>query len=134
MKKNLWCTVSDGNHYWFQIFRNATSPKQWYLQIDMLDVCRSLESTLGNLASNYGLVDCSLSRVLWISALVSVFIELVINEKESCYWLLMIVTVQGFTNTYFYFQFQHFQYLILNLLCWYQMFEIYFKIYIILVE
>ncbi len=49
MNKNLWCTVSGGNQYWFQIFRNATSPKQWHLQIDMLDVCRSLESTLANL-------------------------------------------------------------------------------------
>ncbi len=46
MNKNLWCTVSDGNQYWFQIFRNATSSKQWYLQNDTLDVCRSLESTL----------------------------------------------------------------------------------------
>ncbi len=46
MNKDLWCTVSDGNQYWFQIFRNATSPKQWYLQIDVLDVFRSLESTL----------------------------------------------------------------------------------------
>ncbi len=46
MNKNLWCTISDGNQYWFQIFRNATSPKQWYLQIDVLDVCRFLESTL----------------------------------------------------------------------------------------
>ncbi len=34
-EQNLWCTVSDGNQYWFQIFRNATSPKQWYLQIDV---------------------------------------------------------------------------------------------------
>ncbi len=46
MNKNLWCTVSDGNQNCFQIFRNTTSPKQWYLQIDMLDVCRSIESTL----------------------------------------------------------------------------------------
>ena len=46
MSKNLWWTVSDGNQYWFQIFRNTTSPKQWYLQIGMLDVCGSLESTL----------------------------------------------------------------------------------------
>ena len=38
--------VSDGDQYWFQIFRNVTSPKQWYLQIGMLDVCVSLESTL----------------------------------------------------------------------------------------
>ncbi len=45
MNKNLWCTVLDGKQYWFQIFRNATYPKQWYLQIDMLDVRRSLEST-----------------------------------------------------------------------------------------
>ena len=43
MNKNLWCTVSDGiNQYWFQIFRNTTSPVQWYLQIGMLDVCGSL--------------------------------------------------------------------------------------------
>ena len=49
MNKKLYCTVSDGttgNQYLFQIFRNATSPKQWHLQIDVLDVCRSLESTL----------------------------------------------------------------------------------------
>ncbi len=44
--KNFWCIVSDGNQYWFQIFRKATSPKQWYLQIDMLDVGGSLKSTL----------------------------------------------------------------------------------------
>ena len=26
MNKNLWCTISDGNQYWFQIFRNAPLP------------------------------------------------------------------------------------------------------------
>ncbi len=34
MNKNLSCTASGIIQYWFQIFRNATSPKQWYLQID----------------------------------------------------------------------------------------------------
>ncbi len=34
--------------YRFQIFRNTPSRKQWYLQIGMLDVCGSLESTLGH--------------------------------------------------------------------------------------
>ncbi len=43
MNKNLWCIVSDSNQHWFQIFKNATSPKQWYLQIGMLDVCGSLQ-------------------------------------------------------------------------------------------
>ncbi len=33
-------------------FRNDTSLIQWYLQIDMLDVCRSLESTLALLKSD----------------------------------------------------------------------------------
>ncbi len=32
---------------WFETFRNATSPKQWYLQIDYVGrFCRSLVSTL----------------------------------------------------------------------------------------
>ena len=45
-----WTKTSDalyhGNRYWFHIFRNATSPEQWFLQIDMVGVCRSLELTL----------------------------------------------------------------------------------------
>ncbi len=48
MNKNLWCTVSDGNQYCFQIFRNATSPKQWSsnryvgrLQIPWIDFSNS---------------------------------------------------------------------------------------------
>ncbi len=50
MNKNLWCTVADGNRYWFQIFRNATSPKQRFIKIYIyLDFCRSLESTLATI-------------------------------------------------------------------------------------
>ena len=44
LKVESW--KSEGSQYWFQIFRNTTSPKQWYLQIGMLDVCGSFESTL----------------------------------------------------------------------------------------
>ncbi len=66
-----------------QNFSNATSPKQWYLQISMQDVCRSLESTL--IISHFQLTfwtdslntfeisrhlymkDCLEYRVIWIS-------------------------------------------------------------------
>ena len=36
----LYLTVIN---YWFQIFRSATSPKQWYLQIVMLDIWMSVK-------------------------------------------------------------------------------------------
>ncbi len=45
-KPLMHCIIRFGYQYWLHIFRNVTSPKKCYLKIDMLDFCRSLESTL----------------------------------------------------------------------------------------
>ena len=63
MDKKVWCSVSDGNQYWFQIFRNATSHKQKYLQIDMLDVCMSVKHIIHVIIEVIGVTSWSPS--LW---------------------------------------------------------------------